>query len=204
VRKRKWRGVNSPQNVSNSLPVEESGDAVLIRRFLQSGETVIFRALVERHLPSIRRVLYTLFNGQKEEMEDAEQEIILVLFQRLKDFQFRSSFRTYFYSLARNKAVDLLRGRRSRQRALARFRMGMWNRPDPDPEEQILEREERETLLAAFQILPVRERQLIMMKDIEGFSLAEMAQILKVPLGTVKSGLHRAREKFAGIVRDKR
>jgi len=80
----------------------------------------------------------------------------------------------------------------------------MWNRPDPDPEQLFLEREERGTLLAVFQTLPVRERQLIMMKDVDGFSLEEMAQILKVPIGTVKSGLHRAREKLAVIVRDKR
>ena len=59
-------------------PVEpEVEDHILIRRFLDSGDPRTFQELVERHLPSIRRLLYTLFNGQREEMEDAEQEIVL-------------------------------------------------------------------------------------------------------------------------------
>ena len=66
------------------------------RRF---GRPKAFAELVERHRPMIRRLLYTLFDGQREEMEDAEQEIILCLFQRLEDFRFRSSFRTYLYRL---------------------------------------------------------------------------------------------------------
>jgi RNA polymerase sigma-70 factor (ECF subfamily) len=151
---------------------------------------------VERHLPSIRRLLYTLFNGQREEMEDAEQEIILSLFQGLKDFQFRSSFRTYFYRLARNRGIDCLRRKRRRERTLARVRLGLWNNDPIGPEQQALRREEIETLLGVFQALPSRDRQLIIMKDVDGFSIEEIAGILNVPRGTVKSRLHRAREKL--------
>ena len=190
--------------VAGDLPNEESEDFVLIRRFLRTGDPGEFRTLVERHLPSIRRLLYTLFNGQREEMEDAEQEIVLSLFQRLKDFQFRSSFRTYFYRLARNRGIDCLRKKRSQDRAVARLGLGLWNRELPGPEEQAVHREETETLLAVFQTLPSKDRQLILMKDIDGFALNEMADILGVPIGTVKSRLHRAREKLAKHLRGRR
>jgi RNA polymerase sigma-70 factor (ECF subfamily) len=200
VKKRNKPNGRDPDTMAGaSLPeesLEESPDNVLIRRFLHSGDAEAFRHLVERHLPSIRRLLYTLFNGQREEMEDAEQEIILSLFQGLKDFQFRSSFRTYLYRLARNRGIDCLRKQRSRDRALAELRRKLWAEELPDPQEQALRREEAEALLGVFQTLPAKDRQLILMKDVDGFSLEEVAEILDVPTGTVKSRLHRAREKL--------
>jgi RNA polymerase sigma-70 factor (ECF subfamily) len=171
-------------------------DHVLIRRFLESGDPKPFQELVERHLPTIRRLLYTLLGGQREEMEDAEQEIILSLFQGLRDFQFRSSFRTYLYRLARNRGIDFLRKLRSRERALARARAEFQPREPDGPEQRVLHREEIETLLGVFQKLPDRDRELILMKDVDSFSIEEIAEVLGTPPGTVKSRLHRAREKL--------
>lgn len=190
--------------VADSEPVPEASspeDHVLIRRFLRSGDPRTFQELVERHLPSIRRLLYTLFNGQREEMEDAEQEIILSLFQGLKDFRFRSSFRTWFYRLARNRGIDCLRRNRSRERTLARIKRDLPNPEHLGPEQQALRREEIETLLSVFQTLASRDRQLILMKDVDGFSIEEIGQILEAPAGTVKSALHRAREKLLRAAR---
>ena len=65
----------------------------------------------------------------------------------------------------------------------------------------MLRREEGETLLRLFQTLSFRDRQLILMKDVDGFSIEETAAILGIPKGTVKSRLHRAREKLAGRIR---
>ena len=179
----------------------EVEDHILIRRFLDSGDPRTFQELVERHLPSIRRLLYTLFNGQREEMEDAEQEIVLSLFRGLKDFRFRSSFRTYFYRLARNRGIDCLRRKRSRERTLARVKLSLWNSEPEGPEQQALRREEIESLLGFFRTLPLKDRQLILMKDVDDFSIEQMAAILGVPPGTVKSRLHRAREKLLASAR---
>ena len=190
--------------VADSEPVPEASapeDQVLIRRFLRSGDSRAFQELLERHLPSIRRLLYTLFNGQREEMEDAEQEVILSLFQGLKDFRFRSSFRTWFYRLARNRGIDCLRRNRSRERTLARIKRNLPNPEHLGPEQQVLRREEMETLLSVFQTLASRDRQLILMKDVDGFSIEEIGQILEAPAGTVKSRLHRARERLLRAAR---
>jgi RNA polymerase sigma-70 factor (ECF subfamily) len=201
VRKPKEPSVGDSEEVVEVSPPE---DQILIRRFLRSGDPRTFQELVERHLPSIRRLLYTLFNGQREEMEDAEQEIILSLFQGLKDFQFRSSFRTYFYRLARNRGIDCLRRKCTRERTLARLKLGLWNNEPIGPEQQVLHREEIETLLNVFQTLRSKDRQLILMKDVDGFSIEEIADILEIPAGTVKSRLHRAREKLLRNVRGER
>jgi RNA polymerase sigma-70 factor (ECF subfamily) len=181
--------------------VSQSQDHVLIRRFLQSRDPRTFQELLERHLPSIRRLLYTLFNGQREDMEDAEQEIILSLFQGLRDFQFRSSFRTYFYRLARNRGIDCLRRKRSRERTLARVKLSQWNSEPVGPEQQALRREEIDTLIGVFRTLALKDRQLILMKDVEGFSIEAIADFLGLPAGTVKSRLHRAREKLLRTAR---
>ncbi|UCF96203.1 MAG: sigma-70 family RNA polymerase sigma factor [Spirochaetaceae bacterium] len=205
MRKRNAPKVGAAEEAKASPPSlqspEGADDFTLIRRFLSSSDPKTFRDLVERHLPSIRRLLYTLFNGQREDMEDAEQEIILTLFQGLKGFQFRSSFRTYLYRLARNRGIDCLRRRRSRQRALARLRPDLTDKEAMSPEEQVLRREEIGTLLSVFQTLPSKDRQLIVMKDVEDFSIDEIAEILEVPSGTVKSRLHRTRKKLAGFMR---
>jgi RNA polymerase sigma-70 factor (ECF subfamily) len=184
--------------------VPPPGDNILIRRFLSGDDPGAFQELVERHLPAIRRLLYTLFNGQREEMEDAEQEIILGLFQGLKEFRCRSSFRTYFYRLARNRGIDCLRRKRSRERTLLRM-LSTWQSREPaDPEQLAIRREEIDNLLDVFQTLPSKERQLILMKDVDGFSIEEMAEILRVPPGTVKSRLHRARDRLLRTVRRER
>jgi RNA polymerase sigma-70 factor (ECF subfamily) len=201
VRNPKEPNVGESEAAPEDSPPE---DHILIRRFLRTGDPKTFQDLVDRHLPSIRRLLYTLFNGQREEMEDAEQEIILSLFQGLKDFRFRSSFRTYFYRLARNRGIDFLRRKRSRERTLARARLGLWNNEPVDPEQQVLRREEIDTLLGVFQTLPSKDRELILMKDVDGLSVEEIAEVLEVPSGTVKSRLHRAREKLLRTARSGR
>jgi len=198
VRKHKDLTVDRREVAPEESEVE---DHILIRRFLDSGDPRTFQELVERHLPSIRRLLYTLFNGQREEMEDAEQEIVLSLFRGLKDFRFRSSFRTYFYRLARNRGIDCLRRKRSRERTLARVKLSLWNSEPEGPEQQALRREEIESLLGFFRTLPLKDRQLILMKDVDDFSIEQMAAILGVPPGTVKSRLHRAREKLLASAR---
>lgn len=184
-------------DVGAALPEDET----LIRRFLDVGDKKAFEQLIHRHLPSIRRMLYTLFNGQREDMEDAEQEIILSLYRGLRDFRFHSSFRTYLYRLARNRGIDCLRRKVSRKRMRSRLRLQLQNQEPVDPEQQALRRIQADTVLRAVQTLPLIDRQLIVMKDVDGFSLEQIAEIMEAPLGTIKSRLHRARNRLVNRLR---
>ena len=171
-------------------------DETLIRRFLEERDEKAFECLIRRHLPSIRRMLYTLFNGQREDMEDAEQEIVLNLYRGLQDFRFRCSFRTYLYRLARNRGIDCLRRKASRKRMRSRLRLQLPNRDPMDPEQQALRYLQADAVLRAVQALPLTDRQLIVMKDVDGFSLGQIAEIVGAPVGTIKSRLHRARNRL--------
>ena len=92
-------------------PTEPSEDFQLIRRFLETGDPRCFRSLVERHQPSVRRLLWVMLDGAREEVEDVEQEVLLALYRGLGNFRFQSSFRTYLLSMARYRALDALRRR---------------------------------------------------------------------------------------------
>ena len=179
-------------------PTEASADDELIRRFLREGDSRSFRLLVERHQSSVRRLLWVMLGGVREEIEDVEQEVLLALYRGLGSFRFQSSFRTYLLSLARHRALDALRrrGRRRREEQALRFLAPA----AADPQEQVQERLFAEQVLAGFRLLPVAERELLLLRDVEGLSMRELASTLGLPSGTAKSKLHRARIRLARIL----
>jgi len=178
----------------------EAEDEVLVRRFVESADRGAFQALVERHLDGLRRLLFVLLRGCREDMEDAEQEILLALFLGLKRFRFQSSFKTYFTSLARNRAIDLLRKKKSRAGKMALCRLESLKAEGSQPEELFIRQARREALLGALLGLEERERLLVLMKEVEGLSIRSIAAALRIPEGTVKSRLHRCREKLGRML----
>jgi RNA polymerase sigma-70 factor (ECF subfamily) len=147
----------------------------------------------------IRRLLAGMLRAEPEELEDAEQEVLLAVSRSLRGFHFGSSLATWIYSVARRRALELLRRGRRRRRSLERLRQLP---PDPptDPLEPLLTAERSQRLLRAFRGLPAGDRQLVLMRDVEGFSLGEIAGMIRAPVGTVKSRLHRARARLARAV----
>jgi RNA polymerase sigma-70 factor (ECF subfamily) len=174
-------------------------DFELVRRYLDGGDAQAFAVLVRRHRPMVRRLLAGLLRGEPEELEDAEQETFLAVSRSLAGFRFRSSLATWIYSVARRRALGLLRSGRRRRQGLERLRR-LPPDPPPDPLEPLLAGERSQRLLRAFQGLPAGDRQLVMMREVEGFSLAEIAGLIRAPVGTVKSRLHRARARLARAV----
>ena len=115
-------------------------DDDLIREFVRCGNRKAFVLLIERHIGGMRRLLFTLFNGNRDDMEDAEQEILLSLFQSLSRFKGRSSFKTYLYRFCRNKAIDILR-KNKRERKIIPLLASMEPAPSAHPEDQVVEKE---------------------------------------------------------------
>jgi len=181
----------------------EESDEALVRRFTASADHGSFIALMERYLPVMRRLLAGLFNGSAEDVEDAEQEVMAALYAGLPGFRFQSSFRTFLYRLCRNTAIDMLRAKgreRKRMEAAGRetlVRTGERGEAAFDPDTRLVQEETRKALLRALGSLGPEERLLVILKESEGLAVEEIAQIFSVPPGTVKSRLHRSREKLA-------
>jgi RNA polymerase sigma-70 factor, ECF subfamily len=151
---------------------------------------------MERHVPGLRKLLYSIFKGNIHDMEDAEQEILLGIFLKLEKFGFRSSFKTFLFSFARNKSIDLLRKKKREQNKVRAVRSIDRAQTGLDPEEIAASNMLKEQLDRAILDLGEEERSLIMMRETAGFSIEECARVFKIPEGTVKSRLHAIRLKL--------
>ena len=181
-------------------------DEQLIRSFIYHGEQDGFDALVRRHCDGMRRILFAVLNGRVEDMEEAEQEILLSLFRTLPAFTFRSSFKTWFYRFCRNKAIDLVRKRQRDKRLQLELQKRAVEIPtdfaSQSPESQMLQNEKRDRIREILAGLTERERSILILKDVEDLSINEISDITGVPEGTVKSSLHRCREKAARLLEE--
>lgn len=178
---------------------QQPGDDELIRRFAGSGDRDAFALLLRRHTPAIRRVLFGLFAGNREDMEDAEQEVVVALFRSLPRFGFRSSFPTFLYRLVRNRGIDLIRRRERERRSLRRW-AGQRPADPPHPEEVAIAQVARGEAITLLGGLGPDQRVVVLLREVEGLSLEEIARILGVAVGTVKSRLHRARRSIERIL----
>jgi len=162
----------------------------------RSGKTEAFGDLVRRYQDRLYPTVFRL-TGCAEDAQDLLQEAFLRAFQKLERFQGESSFYTWIYRIAVNLALS---GRR-RRRSLARRReVGFVDTLDPadDPRSTDptapLERAERDRLIhGALNALAPDHRAVVVMKEFDGLRYEEIGALLKIPVGTVRSRLHRAR-----------
>lgn len=131
---------------------------------------------------------------------DLTQDIFIHMIKKMDTFRFESSFSTWLYRLAVNLCLDFLR-RRSRRRDISieegSDRIVCPSSFGENPTSRIEERELRSDLERAIRGLKPKYRLIIILCDIDGLSYAQAAEIMKVPVGTVKSRLARARLKLA-------
>ncbi len=153
-------------------------------------------------MPAIRGLLYSIFRGSIEDMEDAEQEILFALYANIGKYRFESSFRTFLFRFARNKAIDLLRGKKREKKKEREVRSSFSNEAGEDPDTRMIETQKKELLLAALCRLDESERSLIVMKEQGGCSVEELARVFGIPAGTVKSRLHGIRKKLYLMVKE--
>jgi RNA polymerase sigma-70 factor (ECF subfamily) len=161
------------------------------------GDTAAFGVLVGRYQDRLYNTVYRLV-GNAEDAHDVVQEAFLSAYQSLENFKGDSRFFTWLYRIAVNTAISLKRKKKVTLR-LDASRNGEGSAEPADPSESnrpgyALEREEqgREVQRALGRLSP-EHRTVLVLKDIEGQKYEEMAEILGVPVGTIRSRLHRAR-----------
>jgi RNA polymerase sigma-70 factor (ECF subfamily) len=171
-------------------------DADLVASW-RAGDASAFEKLVHRHE---RRVFSLVFRmlGSREEAEDVAQEAFLALHRHGHRFRGEARFSTFVYRVAANAALNRRRTlgrRRAREEALVRRQDAGDDLPSAprDPEDAASGGEIQVQVQAALQQLPSDLRMAIVLYDIEGQSYADIAQALRIPEGTVKSRIHRAR-----------
>jgi RNA polymerase sigma-70 factor (ECF subfamily) len=176
-------------------------DATLLERCRQ-GNDLAWEALVRRYQGRVYSVAYH-YMREPEEARDAAQEVFIRVYQRLETFQGGETFLPWLLSLARNCCIDRLRKRKVRTPASS---VPLDDAPQiaaeqPTAEDEASSRSAEKLLYRALDRLSDKNREIILLKEIQGLKLEEIAQMLSLPIGTVKSRSNRARIELARKVR---
>ena len=174
----------------------EIPDADLVRR-CQAGDRASFDPLVLRHQDRIYNALLR-FTGDRDRAGDIAQKAFLNAFLKIRDFQGDAAFGTWLYRIAFNLAVSEFRGRpRERRLAFGEEEDGGMPEPagnGPAPGDRLATAETQRAVQEAIRGLDEEFREAVVLRDIEGLSYEEIASVLGIAIGTVRSRLHRARE----------
>jgi RNA polymerase sigma-70 factor (ECF subfamily) len=181
------------------VPLQAKNDDVLII-LVHQGEHGAFRVLVERHQERIRNLIYSIFH-EPEIVDDIAQEVFIKAYEALPHFRFQSSFYTWLYRIAVNKSRDELRKRKVRRLFSLQT---LLESSDKDLSSKIVveprDDELQELVAAGLQSLPDKYRIAITLKDIDGLSYEEIAEIMECEIGTVKSRLSRGRAMLRKVL----
>jgi RNA polymerase sigma-70 factor (ECF subfamily) len=184
--------------VSLSVPVPlertANADLELARRHLAGDETA-FEEVYRRHSELVYNLCRRLAPSAPDAL-DLAQDVFLRIHRHLGRFGGRSTLKTWIYRVAVNQCRSRLGRRRPPTEPLDdRFgRDDRWAAPGPDPEQRAAHAEQGRRVEAALARVPMRFRSAVVLRDVEGLSYEEIAGILGVPPGTVRSRIARGRE----------
>ncbi len=164
----------------------------------QSGNQLAWEALVRGYQARVYSLAFH-YLGNAEEAKDAAQEIFLRVYRNIDQCNEAQMFLPWLIKISRNLCIDLLRRRAARPQAscLPLDEMPEFANSGLNPEESWMAKSRRKLIHAALQQLTALNREIVILKDIHGMALEQIASMLKVPLGTVKSRSNRARLELA-------
>jgi RNA polymerase sigma-70 factor (ECF subfamily) len=176
---------------------------------VQAGNTAFFAKLVTAYQDRLFGAMCIVL-GNRQDAEDVTQEAFAKAFLKLDTFQGRSSFFTWLHRIARHVAIDnRRRGWRERQQRNADVgdvhdlaSSTLMRASDPGPAEAAERKENHQRLYRALATMDEERREVITLRDLQGLDYAEIAEILQLPIGTVRSRLHRARLELRGLLAD--
>ncbi len=173
---------------------------------LRLGEAAGLDMLMETYSARIYRLVYGITRNAAD-AEEVVQDVFLTIVRRIAEFEGRSALGSWIYRIAANAALNKRRGKRFQletplEELLPRFKedghregdraflLADWSRT---PEEELLAGEGRAVVGRAVEALPEHYRAIVVLRDVEGLSNEEVAEVLGESVSTVKSRLHRAR-----------
>lgn len=186
----------------------KKSDSLLITKALQ-GDQQAYTDLLARYRGPLYTLLFRMVRN-KEETEDLVQEAFMKAFGSLGTFNEEFAFSTWLYKIAINNTIDHLRKKRLRTYSLDKpiqSRVGEVKREYPDvtwaADKEVLSAEKSAIIERAIAELPEKYRVAIILRHTEEKSYEEIAEILNIPLGTVKARIFRAREALKRKLKSK-
>ena len=181
-------------------------DLAQVERVLR-GESEAFDELVQTYLPRIYRLCLSL-TGQQQDAEDCTQEAFLKAYRALPNYRGSSSFYTWLYRIASNVCHDFHRARPSAGQVISLDETygeddqpAQYKDPGRLPDDLAISHELGNQLRTVINLLPETMRDVLVLRDVEGYSYDEIARMLHLSEGTVKSRLFRARNQVISALR---
>ena len=179
----------------------KSDEALLVRR-VQAGDEMAFREIVERYQSKIYSIIYGILRNHND-AEDIAQQVFAKVYFSIRNFDFRSSLLTWIYKITVNECYDYLRKKKVRKLvyesdfseddALKMENSDAAVEQSGPIDERLANRDLVTKLLAK---IPEEDRSLLMLKEVEGHSVEELAQMTGMNENTIKVKLFRARQKL--------
>lgn len=182
-------------------------DSEVVSAFLD-GEERAFQELVDRYQTRLLNFVYRTI-GDRERAEDLVQEVFIRVYRHLHRFDQSKKFSTWAYTIASNLAKNELRNRSRNPLVLFQTIRKNWQDEDRPlqfedstsrPDDMYRRRHLKDLVEQSVAQLPEHHRQVFVLRELEGKSYEEIAEITDCNLGTVKSRLNRARNSFAAII----
>jgi RNA polymerase sigma-70 factor, ECF subfamily len=181
-------------------------DFRLVRAF-KAGDRKAFEELVRRYQRQVANIIY-LTLGSREEVQDIAQEVFIRVYRSIEKFEFDASFFSWIYRITVNLCIDELRRKKiKRTLSLDFLAEGALETEKKSKDvilasDGVLNDEKREIILDALQRISEEHRQVIILREYEELSYAEIASFLGISIQAVKSRIFRAREDLRELLKD--
>jgi RNA polymerase sigma-70 factor, ECF subfamily len=137
------------------------------------------------------------------EQEELVQDIFYNIFIALKNFKSRSSIKTYIYSIARNRCIEFIKNKIRERKKISKIIRLYEDKVQESIQEKFIMTEDIKYFLSIIGKLPENYREIYYLAEVQNLKYKEVSDILKIPEGTVKSRLNRAKEKILEMINDK-
>lgn len=183
-------------------------DAEMVRAVLD-GDATAYRGLVEKYQTRVYNMVYGMVRN-REDARDITQESFVKAFNNLKSFRLESSFYTWLYRIAMNLSIDFTRKRKRRE--ISGFEEDIASRDDDggiaevhnvdNPRKNLERKQLYDKIMESLDKLPADQKQVILLRELEGLSYKEISDVMGIPEGTVMSRLFYARKKMQKLLAD--
>ena len=183
------------------MDYENTPEGSLVRR-AQSGDETAFREIVERYQSKVFSIIHGIVR-QRNDVEDIAQQVFAKVYFSIRNIDFRSSLITWIYKITVNECFDYLRKKKVRK-LVYESDMSEDEVRRVENTEPALDRStrtdstlaRRDYIVKLMDKVSVEEKQLLVLKEVEGYSVEELAGMLKMNENTIKVKLFRARQKL--------
>lgn len=170
----------------------------------QQGDIAAFQRLIALYQTKIYGFARA-FTTDPEQASDVTQDALIKIYRSLGGFRFQSSLQTWMFRIVKNVFLDHYKSRRQKERKLEQpldstSERDIGGTSESDPEQKLLQSEQRQALWAALQRVPEAYRTVLVLADMQGLSYEEVAAIVSAPVGTVKSRLNRGRDALRELL----